>query len=146
MLIEIQMIQEMAITASLGVAVIILTNLVLVPVLLSYVHSSSTRSTTAKLKRRHGHMDPLWNGGSRGRRARTPRSIIAVARAVRRSARGRPQIKIGDLHAGVPELRADSRYNIDTDVITEPASPSASTCITVIVESRRPRAAPTTTS
>ena len=28
------------------------------------------------------------------------------------------QVKIGDLHAGVPELRADSQYNIDTDVIT----------------------------
>jgi hypothetical protein len=28
-------------------------------------------------------------------------------------------VKIGDLHAGVPELHADSRYNIDTDVITK---------------------------
>ena len=38
MLIKIRMIQEMAITASLGVGAIILTNLVLVPVLVSYTH------------------------------------------------------------------------------------------------------------
>ena len=29
------------------------------------------------------------------------------------------EIKIGDLHRGVPELRADSRYNIDSAVITD---------------------------
>ena len=49
MLIEIRMIQEMAITASVGVAVIILTNLVLVPVLLSY---ASRRDLQGKLERR----------------------------------------------------------------------------------------------
>jgi uncharacterized protein len=27
-------------------------------------------------------------------------------------------VQIGDLHRGVPELRADSRYNRDTEVIT----------------------------
>jgi hypothetical protein len=31
---------------------------------------------------------------------------------------GQRRCKIGDLHAGVPELRADSRYNLDTAVIT----------------------------
>ncbi len=37
LLIDIEIIQEMAITASLGVAVIILTNLFLLPVLVSYI-------------------------------------------------------------------------------------------------------------
>ena len=44
------------------------------------------------------------------------------------------QIKIGDLHSGVPELRADSRYNIDTDVITKHFSIGVDV-LTVIVES-----------
>ena len=44
------------------------------------------------------------------------------------------QIKIGDLHPGVPELRADSQYNIDTDFITKHFSIGVDV-ITVIVES-----------
>jgi predicted RND superfamily exporter protein len=44
------------------------------------------------------------------------------------------QIKIGDLHQGVPELRADSQYNIDTDVITTLFSIGVDV-ITAIVES-----------
>ncbi|MGB5659147.1 MAG: MMPL family transporter, partial [Thermoanaerobaculia bacterium] len=44
------------------------------------------------------------------------------------------QIKIGDLHRGVPELRADSQYNIDTEFITKHFSIGVDV-ITVIVES-----------
>ncbi|MDH3589710.1 MAG: MMPL family transporter, partial [Gammaproteobacteria bacterium] len=43
------------------------------------------------------------------------------------------EIKVGDLHRGVPELRADSRYNQDTQVITERFSIGVD-IITVIVE------------
>jgi predicted RND superfamily exporter protein len=42
------------------------------------------------------------------------------------------QIKIGDLHAGVPELRADSQYNIDTDVITKHFSIGVDVITTII--------------
>ena len=132
MLIDIQMIQEMAITASLGVAVIILTDLVLVPVLLSYVKLDEIFSL--KLKRRHGHMDPLWN---RLARVAEPRyAAVATAVAVALFAAGSwkaTQVKIGDLHSGVPELRADSQYNIDTDVITSHFTIGVDV-ITVIVE------------
>jgi len=117
MLIKIQMIQEMAITASLGVAVIILTDLVLVPVLLSYVRLDDIFSL--KLKRRHGHMDPLWNSLARVAEPRFAAVITAVAVVLFAVGSWKAtQIKIGDLHPGVPELRADSQYNIDTDVIT----------------------------
>jgi predicted RND superfamily exporter protein len=132
MLIDIQMIQEMAITASLGVAVIILTDLVLVPVLLSYVKLDEIFNL--KLKRRHGHMDPLWN---RLARVAEPRyAAVATAVAVALFAAGSwkaTQVKIGDLHSGVPELRADSQYNIDTDVITSHFTIGVDV-ITVIVE------------
>jgi predicted RND superfamily exporter protein len=132
MLIEIRMIQEMAITASLGVAVIILTDLILVPVLLSFTKLDDIFSL--KLKRRHGHMDPLWNSLARVAEPRNAGIITAVAVVLFAAGSWKAaQIKIGDLHPGVPELRADSQYNIDTDVITSHFSIGVDT-ITAIVE------------
>ena len=118
MLIEIGIIQEMAITASLGVGVIILTNLILMPVLLSYVHYDQKH--LQKLDRRVERMLPLWTLLSKVAAQRQAAIIILIAivlftfgfwRAV--------DIKIGDLHRGVPELREDSRYNIDSETISE---------------------------
>jgi len=131
MLINIRMIQEMAITASLGVGVIIFTDLVLVPVLLSYTRLDEIYSL--KLKRRHRHMDPAWNRLAGVARPRTAAVITAVA-VVLFAAGGwkATQVKIGDLHAGVPELRADSVYNIDTDVITRLFSIGVDVITTVI--------------
>jgi len=133
MLIEIRMIQEMAITASLGVAVIILTDLILVPVLLSYTQLDEIHNL--KLKRRHGHMDPIWNKLARVAEPRFAAIITIVAIALFAVGSWKAtQIKIGDLHAGVPELRADSQYNIDTEVITSHFTIGVDV-ITAIVES-----------
>jgi predicted RND superfamily exporter protein len=133
MLIEIRMIQEMAITASLGVAAIILTNLILVPVLLSFTRLDEIYSL--KLKRRHGHMDPIWNRLAKVAESRYAAIIIAIGVALFLVGGWKAtQIKIGDLHPGVPELRADSQYNIDTDVITSHFSIGVDV-ITAIVES-----------
>jgi hypothetical protein len=131
MLINIRMIQEMAIAASLGVAVIILTDLVLVPVLLSYTKHDEIYSL--KLQRRHRHMDPAWNALAR---VATPRNAavitgVAVLLFVIGGWKAN-QVKIGDLHAGVPELRADSVYNIDTDVITTHFSIGVDVITTII--------------
>ncbi len=131
MLINIRMIQEMAITASLGVGVIIFTDLVLVPVLLSYTRLDEIYSL--KLRRRHRHMDPAWNRLAGVARPRTAAVVTAVA-VVLFAVGGwkATQVKIGDLHAGVPELRADSVYNIDTDVITRLFSIGVDVITTVI--------------
>ncbi len=134
MLIKIRMIQEMAITASLGVAVIILTNLVLVPVLLSYVNlGEEIRGQAADTGRQRWIR--FWNALGKVAAPRNAAIIVIVA-AVLFVVGGwkATQIKIGDLHPGVPELRADSQYNIDTDVITRHFSIGVDV-ITVIVES-----------
>ncbi len=118
MLIKIRMIQEMAITASLGVAAIILTNLVLVPVLLSY--TGLDEIYTMRLRRRHRHMDPIWNALAKVAQPRTAGAVIGVVVVLFVVGGWKAtQIKIGDLHRGVPELRADSQYNIDTSFITK---------------------------
>jgi len=133
MLIEIRMIQEMAITASLGVAVIILTNLILVPVLASFTHLDKIYNL--KLERRRSHMEPVWNTVARVASPRNAAIVIAVGIVLFVVGGWKAtQIKIGDLHPGVPELRADSRYNIDTDFITRHFSIGVDV-ITAIVES-----------
>jgi uncharacterized protein len=130
--IDIRIIQEMAIMASLGVACIILTNLVLLPVLISYIEPAP--SYKGKLENRARQMRPLWDSLS-GISTRGPATaIIAVALAlfVFGAWKG-SQVRIGDLHAGVPELRPDSRYNLDSVDITKRFSIGVD-LINVIVE------------
>lgn len=130
--IDIRIIQEMAITASLGVACIILTNLVLLPVLISYVQPDE--GYKQKLQHRAEQMRPLWDGLS-SVSTRGPATLIIVI-ALGLFAFGAwkgSQVRIGDLHAGVPELRPDSRYNRDSQVITDRFSIGVD-LINVIVE------------
>ncbi len=118
MLIEIRIIQELAVTASLGVMVIILTNLILLPILLSYVKLGEGYRTRmhAGAKRR----EPLWRLLSRVADPKVAAGSIGCALLL--LAWGlyeAPNLQIGDIHAGVPELRQDSRYNRDTAVVTD---------------------------
>lgn len=133
LLINIRMIREMAITASLGVAVILLTNLVLVPVLVSYTRFDEVYKL--KLQRRHRHMNPLWNMVARVSERRNSLIVLAVATVLFALGWWKAgQVQVGDLHRGVPELHGDSRYNIDTDVITGKFNIGVDV-ITTIVES-----------
>ncbi|MDO8836665.1 MAG: MMPL family transporter [Vicinamibacterales bacterium] len=115
--IQIEVIQDIAIAASVGVASIILINLVLVPVALSYFRFDERY--TAKLHRRARHMERLWRRFS-GVTERGP-AIAIVTVALVLGAFGAwkgQQVKVGDMHRGVPELRSTSRYNTDTAVVT----------------------------
>ena len=130
--IEIRIIQEMAIMASLGVACIILTNLVLLPVLISYVQPGPKYKQ--KLQNRAQQMAPLWDTLSKVSTRGPATVIIAVAVALFLFGAWKgSQVRIGDLHAGVPELRPDSRYNLDSQAITEHFSIGVD-LINVIVE------------
>jgi len=115
--IDIRIIQEMALTASLGVACILLTNLVLLPVLISYVNPGE--GYREKLERRGKQMEPMWAGLTRVSERPTARIILLIGVALFAFGAWKgSQVRIGDLHAGVPELRPDSRYNIDSRDIT----------------------------
>ena len=132
LLIEIRVIREMAITASLGVATIILTNLVLLPVVVSYM--KVTPEYRQKLYLRMTHTAGIWRRVARVAQ-RKPATII-VSTCLLLAAFGAWQareIKIGDLHRGVPELRADSRYNIDSEIISDKFSIGVD-ILSVIVE------------
>lgn len=116
--IEIRIIQEMAVIASLGVMVIILTNLLLLPVLLSYVGINP--ATEKRLRARAVRFKKIWQGLSVITLRRNASILIAVALVLFAFGLWKgTDIKIGDLQRGVPELRPNSRYNVDTRIITK---------------------------
>ena len=132
LLIKIQVIREMAIGASLGVAVIILTNLVLLPVVVSYL--SVDEAYRQKLHKRSRHMAPLWRLLAQVSEPKPAAIIIIVSIGLLIiGAWQGADIRIGDLHQGVPELRAESRYNVDSEVISDRFSIGVD-IISVIVE------------
>ncbi|HEY5720108.1 MAG TPA: MMPL family transporter, partial [Gammaproteobacteria bacterium] len=118
LLIDIGLIQEVAITASIGVATIILTNLVLLPVLISYLRLDD--GLRQRYRRRTAKALPFWSWLARITERRV--AAWAIALAVGLFAVGfwlGGTAKIGDQQSGVPELRPESRYNRDSAVITE---------------------------
>ena len=117
-LIKVPVIQEIAIAASLGVAAIILTNLGLLPVLLSYVTVHARQRDAALARDRR--LAPLWarlGGVARRGPALVTIGLAAVLMIV--GASYAPMVRIGDQHHGVPELRPTSTYNLDTAAIVE---------------------------
>ena len=117
-LIEVQVIRETAITASLGIVAIILTNLALLPVLLSYFRMSEDQRQAAA--KRDSVLRPLWSRVARlAHRGPAAVTVGLAAVLVAVGAFYAVQVKVGDSHQGVPELRAESVYNRDIAVITE---------------------------
>ncbi len=111
--INIEIIQELAITATVGVALIIITNLILLPLLLSGVKMKSYDGFCAKFKN-SGQPSGIWRGIAGF--AKNPLASLAVLVALGLFAFGyfkSQDMQIGDSQAGVPELRPDSRYNTD---------------------------------
>ena len=113
LLISIAIIQEMAVTASLGVASILFTNLVLLPVLLSLIRLDP--DLRRRLRGRSSRLAPLWDRLARVVEPRPAGGIVAAAVLLAAVGGWRAtDVQVGDLHTGVPELRPESRYNRDT--------------------------------
>ncbi|TQV76586.1 RND family transporter [Aliikangiella marina] len=116
--IKIDIIKELAITASLGVAVIILTNLILLPVLLSYAKFPD--NFAAKVEESNKKQAVLWRffSGFAERRTAT-KTVLAALVVVTVGFFFAKNMKVGDLHEGAPALRQDSVYNMDTKFVTD---------------------------
>ncbi|SCZ20720.1 MULTISPECIES: RND family transporter [unclassified Pseudomonas] len=122
-LVDIPIIRELALSASLGFAMLVVTNLILLPVLLSFTgisqeaarrHIIEHDTTIHKLG-----IDRVWNSLDRFTERRWAVLAIAVALGLTVLALvERSKLQVGDLHAGSPELRPDSRYNRDNAFIT----------------------------
>lgn len=121
--IDIPVIQELAIVASTGIAVLVATNLLLLPLLLSYIGLSKGghryRQRLSGEPQRHWQ----WLSGVTRRGPALTVLVVSVLLAGVGVYGGQFQ-KIGDLDAGAPELRPDSRYNRDNAFLTENYSTS----------------------
>lgn len=123
LMIDIPVIRELAIAASLGVLVLVISNLILLPVLLSYV------GVSRKAAQRAVERESLSAAGQSGaffvwlvRFTEGRRATLAIGTAVVLAVAGiavGTQLKIGDLDPGAPELQADSRYNRDVNYLTK---------------------------
>ena len=136
LLIPVRVVQEMAITASIGVAIVILTDLVLLPVLVSWVKWDDKYK--ARVEQRQAVLTGHWKRLARITERGPALVVIVIAAllAVLGVWKGR-ETPIGDTQAGVPELRADSRYNRDSNVITTKFSIGVD-ILNVIVETQEP--------
>ena len=128
MIITIPVIQDLAITASIGVLVLIFTNLIMIPVALSYLGVTKSAADRAVRHEQEAHGELRGLFGFLLRFTRRPWAIGAIASAVVLSvgalhiAEG---LQIGDLDPGAPELRPDSRYNRDVKFMIEHYSVSS---------------------
>jgi predicted RND superfamily exporter protein len=136
LLIPVQVVQEMAVTASIGVAIVILTDLILLPVLVSWVRWDPLYKE--RVSARQAMLARHWQRMARVTERRNALIIVGIAVLLGAFGvwKGR-ETPIGDTQAGVPELRADSRYNRDSNVITSKFSIGVD-ILTVIVETREP--------
>lgn len=117
--IDIGIIRELAITASLGVAMIILTNLVLLPLLVSYVRFSQ-KSLDKNAQRSDGGSAAIWQWMSKFAQKGPATVILSITFVLYILGYIYSQdMKIGELHAGAPALHESSRYNQDTFLITD---------------------------
>ena len=121
MIIQIQVIQDLAITASIGVLVLIFTNLILIPVALSY--TGVGRKCAELASRGAKSMEDMhWVWRFLLAFTKKGPAAAAIVVSIGLAAMGlvvAQDLQIGDLDPGAPELRADSRYNQDVAFVTQ---------------------------
>jgi predicted RND superfamily exporter protein len=135
--IRIQAIQELALLASIGVAVLIFTNLIMLPMLLSYTGVSkkaavrSLRNGSCGANDRVNH--PLWNILDKFTQRKYAIGAICVATVLCAIGLyiGR-HVQVGDLGTGAPELRHDSQYNVDNAYIIDHYSTSSDVMVAMV--------------
>jgi uncharacterized protein len=114
MLIDIEIIHELGITASIGVAVMIITNKFLLPALLCYASLSANNINRARTQTESRVWRSISKVANRGIGV-----FVAVTLMVGVGYWKGKDLIIGDSQAGAPELYPDSAYNQDLGVIID---------------------------
>jgi predicted RND superfamily exporter protein len=122
LVIPIPAIRELAIAATIGVCVLLFTNLVLLPVLLSYTGvSPKAAARSVKEEESGAGVRGIWAVVARFAESRswaTAAIVVAVGLGIGGFFISQ-KLQIGDLDPGAPELRPNSRYNVDNAFITK---------------------------
>ncbi|WP_160495116.1 RND family transporter [Pseudomonas sp. L-22-4S-12] len=132
LVIDIGVIRELAIGASIGVAVIVFTNLILLPVAISYIGISNKAVERSKKDAVRDH--PFWRLLSNfAHPVVAPVSVvIALTAGVGGFWYQKANLQIGDLDQGAPELRPESRYNQDNNFIISNYSTSSDVLVVMV--------------
>ncbi len=118
MLIPIDIVRELGITASLGVAWMIITNKMLLPILLSYLTMS--KDAAGKEAIQEHRVEQIWHTASSCVDKKRAGVIVGISALILALGLWKAHdLKVGDYGTGVPELRSTSRYNMDNDVIVK---------------------------
>jgi len=130
--IEIGVIQDLAVMSAVGVSLIFATGFVLLPLLLAGLRHGE--EFTARLSQPTPLREKLW--ALLARTTRLPVAAVLVVTATLIFFWGMQrtdEVIIGDADVGLPELRPESRYNVDSLTIADSFSIGVD-LITVIVE------------
>jgi len=134
LLIPIQVIKDLGVAASIGVAIVVLTNLVLLPIMMSYIGiTKRTLEHHRKARSKDAVRRSAWRLLANFASARVARVSIALAVigfAV--GIYGGQNLRIGDLDPGAPELHPDSRYNVDNQYITDNYATSSDILVVMV--------------
>lgn len=119
LVIDIPVIKELALMASLGVGTLIITNLLLLPIILSFTGVSRAAAARSLKDNEAEKSSGIWEWLVRFTEARWAYGALAIAAVLTVGGFVVSQgLKIGDLDPGAPELRPESRYNRDNSFIS----------------------------
>ncbi|MFA5941809.1 MAG: MMPL family transporter [Sinimarinibacterium sp.] len=115
LLIPVGIVREMAINAMFGLLAVIVCKKILLPCLLSFAVLGDPVKFRDHQRRRDAAFEPVWHWIS----GITGKPVAAIVLGVAVLTWGAAEyvskdLAIGELHDGVPELRPDSRYNLDS--------------------------------
>jgi predicted RND superfamily exporter protein len=132
LIIDIGVIRELAIGASIGVAVIVFTNLILLPVAISYLGIS--KKAIERSKKDAVTEKPMWRLLSNVAHPNVAPFMVVLGLVAGISCffYQKAYLQVGDLDQGAPELRSDSRYNLDNDFIIKNYSTSSDVLVVMV--------------
>ncbi|MCE7949595.1 MAG: RND family transporter [Xanthomonadales bacterium PRO7] len=120
LIIPVRIIFELAVTATVGVGLTILTDLILLPVLLSYCALRNLQDKRNWRLRQLTQFDKLWAILAKLSKPVPAAIVILIGLCMWYAAqRYGSHVMIGDAQKGVAELRPDSRYNRDSALISD---------------------------
>ncbi len=115
MLIDIPIVHELGLTACLGVALMIMTNKMFMPIILSHLRLEKMALNQAvDTKEKH---QTWWKISALAEPKPALVTFAVMLVLLGAATYFSRQLQTGDIGSGVPELRADSRYNKDNDKI-----------------------------
>jgi predicted RND superfamily exporter protein len=134
--IKIEAIRELALLASIGVAILVFTNLIMLPMTLSYTGVSKKAAARSLRHESSDHArikHPLWDMLDKFTTRRY--ALGAIIGAVILGGAGLyigRNIQVGDLNQGAPELRQNSRYNLDNAYIIHHYATASDTMVVMV--------------